>query len=579
MKGSFQLKRFLAPFFLGVLTTAYFFLPAHYDPEPYHDGSQFAGALGLTEGLATHAEVFSAYGFLTTWIQGAAVAILGPSLLSIRILTILTILIAVLLTYSLLNSVLRKPWLSVLACSAWVVMWPGISVNWGTPLLPWPSLVYLDFQLACVVLILKIIDGVSHPRMYLFFAAFFGSLALLTRINYGLFFCLFMLFALVAFRRHIGLNHEHFAPGIIGFLSPLIVSGVVLLATSSLRDYVEQSITGPLNGAVKTSATDLLFLENAYLRASLPIFIALGFVLWLSRRWDCGSLVFGVVIAAVTGVLTAISTTAILESPLRDAILTRLTWAPGLDTQAMQACFVFAIVTIAATLGMIVVLLVRKLASSPRFLSKKSLPWNGSPMTFYLLLLAALSSLVQLFPIADPNHLWWAVPLPLAFTCFILCYSASSRTTAAVACVLFAPMLLIAPFTGFRYYEVPRSEANSPSLAGMYVKTSLASDFAKVDDFLASLEPRSTKFLCHGGLFATWTGEYLASDADYVDYAYGTDQRSLDLDPDSVVYCEERGAEGAAAEYAETHGLRVVDETGPISLSYFAQVNLVRLAR
>ena len=574
-----NLKRVVAPLCLSILTISFFFFPAHFDPEPYHDGSQFPSALGLTEGLTTHAQVFSAYGFLTTWVQSAAIAILGPSLLSIRILTVVTILIAALLTYSILNTVLRRPWFSVLACSAWIVMWPGVSVNWGTPLLPWPSLVYLDFQLACVVLILRIVEGVHRPRMHLFFTAALGSLALLTRINYGFFFCLLMLCALVAFRRRIGLTPVDFLFGALGFLSPLIVSGVVLLATNSLRDFWEQSIAGPLNGEVETSATDLQFLENAYLRGSIPILIALGVALWLSRRWKCSSLIYGTFIAAVTGVLTVISTTAILESPLRQLILERLTWAPGLDTQAMQVCFVFAIVTIAATLGMIVMLMIRRLAFFPRFLTNDFFPWNGKPVIFYVLLLAALASLVQLFPIADPNHLWWAVPLPLVFTCFILCDSGSLRTTAAIACILFAPMLIVAPYSGLRYYEVPRSQVNSSSLAGMYVKTSIASDYAKVDALLGSLKPRSTKFLCHGGLFATWTGEYLASDAQYVDYAYGTDERSLDLSPDSVVYCEEKGAEGAASDYAEANGLRVVGETGPIALSYFAQINLVRLAR
>ena len=574
-----SLNRILPPAVLLILVWAFFYLPAHFDPEPYHDGSQFPAALGVSNGLVVHSEVFSAYGFMTAWLQGIAVEVLGPTLLSIRIFTVVAILVAALLLYQLFSIVLRRPWVSLLATSAWIVMWPGISVSWGTPLLPWPSLVYLDFQLACVILILTSYRRTRLRRTALFLAGAFASMALLTRINYGFFFCVGMAITLLALRRRMSLSGIQFGVIALGFLTPILVSGLALLKTDSLNEFLQQSILGPLGGAVKTSHTDFEFLLNAYIRGSLPILMAL-LILWvIGQRWMWSPWKYQSLVAIAVAALTVIATTGVAETPLRQEVLKLLTWAPGLDTQAMQVCFVFVILTVAGTLFSFAFLIAKKWIIRSRKSVSLDTPSSGDTVVFFLLLTAALTSLSQIYPVADPNHLWWAVPLPMVFVCFGLCHRASSRTSTAMICVLFLPALFVAPIATWRYYEVPRTEIKTGSLSGMYVKTAYLSDYLKVDALLSTLKPASTKFLCQGGLFTTWTGVNLASDPAYVDYAYGVDEARIDTKPDSVIFCEEDGAEGSALEYARSHGLRVTSQTGRVELSYFARVNMLKLER
>ena len=149
----FWLSKFWGLLVTISISSLIFFTNARLDPEPYHDGAQFAPAIAVADGLSIHSDVFDAYGPITAWLQALAVNVLGPEVLSIRLVTAFLLVTASVLMFVIAKKVLIHDWMALLITSLWVIIWPGASVSWGTPLLPWPSVVFLVFQLSIACLL------------------------------------------------------------------------------------------------------------------------------------------------------------------------------------------------------------------------------------------------------------------------------------------------------------------------------------------------------------------------------------------------------------------------------------------
>ncbi len=546
-----------------------FFIAAPMDPEPYHDGSQLPAAIGVANGLAVHQDVFSAYGFVTAWMQGLAVFLFGPQLITIRIFTALVLVVITALLFVLVRWSTRSQWTAVGISLVWVVAWPGAAVIWGTPLLPWPSVVFLAFQLAAVLLTLR---GFTEPvrparTRWFFFAGIFLGLAVLTRINYGAFLALALGASLLILRKKSGLHLREFASASIGTLIAIFIPLGVIVIQGGLLPFWDQSVRGPLQGKAIVKPTEWFYLENAYLWGSILLSLTLLVTMWLGyrhnvpRKWY-----FALVSTAMFGLILWTSC-AVAGSPFRTLILNKLTWAPALDGQVMQPMFLAALATPFILISVMALLVFHR--------NETLFTFPENRVFLVVLSLTAMASLVQLYPVADPNHLWWSAPLPLALLVFSMRSLSAEKYRWAVSAVLVIPTLTISVFAQLNFITQPRIEITTGALAGMRIAQSLAPNVKKVDDLLSDVKAGTASIECKEGLFAVWNGEYLPSSPDYVDYSYLLESASPGNPPERIFVCFPPDSEAAIVNYTRENNLEMVRQSGDIILSYFANTNVV----
>lgn len=550
---------------VAVIAAAVFFVAASLDPEPYHDGSQLPAAIAVSEGLVVHLDVFSGYGFITAWIQGLAVTLFGPSLLVIRLLSAAILTISAVLTFALARWAIGNRRISAGIALTWVVTWPGQAVIWGTPLFPWPSTFFLMFQLIAVLLTARALLHREHRPAMFALAGIVLGIAVLTRLNYGAALALALLATMLVMARSRSLKLRDFAVAI----GSTLITGALLLSIIALQGgfqaFVDQSILGPLEGKAIVKPTEWFYIENGYLWGSLLLLVTTLAMVWVSRQpWISPRNLLILSGLAVAG-LTVWASTAIEGSPLRNLILSRLTWAPALDIQAMQPLYFSAVLTILILIGVIAALVIFRIRGGSL---------TGTPNQVFIMLLAATgaASLVQLFPVADPNHLWWAAPIPLVLIVFVFTLNRPVRATYAVSAILLLPPLIISIPTAYVFLSQPRTQLDQGALAGMWVKQEYLNDYRSVDRLLLKIPPRSARIDCHEGLLAVWNGTYLSASAGYIDYAYGLENTSP---PRPVVWdmtCINTADRAEAGEYPKPVSPDAMAED--IRLSYFSDMSL-----
>ena len=563
-----------AVFALALLIFGY---SAFLDPDPHHDGVQIAPAIAVAEGLRIHSDVYDHYGPVTAWIHGASVAVFGTQLLTIRIVTALLLAISATLIVFLARRVLPYPRQAWLLAAVWIATWPGRSVDSTTYLfLPWPSITLLVLQLAIAIVLLRILTKPdSSPLVYLGLGVLIG-VAAITRLNTGLPMAAVVtltLILLVPWKRDQSLK-QLTAYG-IGALASVGAIFLTLAWQGSITAYLQDAILGPLSGEATDGVTSWFFYRNTVLLGSVPLLLGLLVIYFVGRKYPTNIVLPWVLGGFGVLTLTVWTTTSLVGSPLRDLILSRLTWAPALDHQAFQIMFV-VILLMPFAIVLIVWRIVRQLGSlehasiARRVQQLRDLPPSARMMTA----LAALSlvSLIQLFPFIDPNHVWWAVPLPLVFITWVFTAPLTRRWAWSVVVVASFPAILIAIPRAIDYVQIPRTQIDTGVLNGMWVPDERVDDVEKVDLLLGQLSPGINRFDCWNGLFAVWTGEYVADDAAFVNWAPSFDSKR-EMQPGGMfVQCVDVGGGITPSEVPSDFELGA--NSNNISISYYNWMDL-----
>lgn len=564
----------------GAITLISLFLftaSAFLDPEPYHDGSQLPPAIASANGLNIHSDVFSAYGTFTPWIHGFAVNTLGANLLSIRIFTAFITAFATLLLFILAFQVTRSTAIASGVSLVWVATWPGRAVIWGTPFLPWPSNIFIVWQILAILLTLRALTSQKHRKLMLSGAGAATSLAVLTRLNYGAALAIALLVTALIFHKRVQWKASDW--GVLAISSSIVfLTPLGILATQgTFVPFVDQSILGPLEGNAIVEGTEWFYIENGYLWGSLLLILTLA-ALWVLGSWHAIPKKWFVVITitAIIG-LSLWASSAIEGTALRELILSRLTWQPALDIQAMQPLYFMAILTMATLFSLVLIGLMRLIKRGNN--SDSSALTNRKQLLIVLLTTTGAASLVQLYPVADPNHLWWAAPVPLVLLVFMLSQIENSRVRVALLSATLLPPLVIAPATAWTYFSQPRTQLAAGVVSGMWVQDRYINGFLEADRVLTGIESRSAEFQCKEGLFSVWDGNYLASTPAYVDYAYGLDSANFAAEPSTLILCLPWGSEDLVKKIAADRNFTIVDSTTEISLSYFSDIQIFRLER
>jgi hypothetical protein len=506
-----------------------FFSTASFDPDPHHDGVQFAAAAGVADGLHLFSQVFDQYGPVTAWTQGAALALFGNHLLVLRQLNAVLLVISAVLVLLIVRRVSGSVMLGFVTAIGWVAFCPDWSVYPGLfPLWPWPSVVLLVTSLTAVYLIIARARG--NWRAF----APFGSgiacgAAVFSRWPSGVA-LIVIIGAFLAFRAYEGIDGwRRVGIWISGLTVSVGTATLYLVIVGTFREMVFQTITQPFS--VYGSATGLDYWITNYGYGAIPaLLIGLsGIVVVRKGRIDVRIVAGTIYALAFFALLVMCTPTAMPSSQF-------LLWsgpvglAPAADIQALgplYACILLAPVMAITLMGRGGTLALRPTLRSCRA----------------IVAAVACASIIQLYPVADPYHLWWAAPLPLAFVISGITYwfrKAECRA-ALIGFIVLAPFVVIASFGLVRELQVPRVEVETGALAGMKVQAEFMPMIDEVNAVFAVIPKNAVvDFYCRDGLVAAWQGTYRAANASYVDWAWVRDEVGRPATgPHYIVYCTE----------------------------------------
>ncbi len=164
------------------------FVPfAPLDPDPQHDGAQYAVALAVAEGLRVHIDVVSGYGPLTALIQGSVLKLFSPELVTLRVFNALLLAGIAVSAYGVARVMNIRPPTSLVLSGIWVLLCPSWGIfAYALPLWPWPSVVFTFFAQLSVLLFLLALRGSSiGPNLLLGSASALAVLSVVVRANQG----------------------------------------------------------------------------------------------------------------------------------------------------------------------------------------------------------------------------------------------------------------------------------------------------------------------------------------------------------------------------------------------------------
>jgi hypothetical protein len=143
---------------LSLIAGAIFYPFARIGLDPHHDGIMLKPALDVLAGQVLYRDTFSQYGPLTTYLQALALAI-QPTLLSLRVLTVLANAGSLFFLFLAWRTVLPRA-LSLVTSLLFVLHAQFFDPLW--PMIPWSSVLALYFQSVAILSLLRIVAGPAH---------------------------------------------------------------------------------------------------------------------------------------------------------------------------------------------------------------------------------------------------------------------------------------------------------------------------------------------------------------------------------------------------------------------------------
>ncbi len=581
-------------FIVGSLSFLYFLGLARLNPDPHHDGVQFAAAAGVAQGLNLHSQVYEQYGPVTAWMQGGVLRFFGPTLLNLRLENVALLTLAALLLFRILL-VLRIPNFSAILISLlWAISCPASSIYPGVfGLWPWSSVLSLVLLLANTEILLRCcINRRALTGLEILVISVLNSTILFTRFQVGLVSIVISALLILsndALRKSGARGVKTF--GLRKFVvgSVITTSGylAILFYTDAFTSFVDQIIDGPRKQYLYSF--NWTFVRIYYVFASIPTLLLLFFAVigWRKLAGNGRTLIVGLVTISMGG--------AVYFGNWRNsAQLNRIDTSRALwDVQSIS--FLFTSVLLSLILVFLAIAFLFSIDFLHLLLSSESILGSAARKTWEWLrlgsgnseilssphqrkrrselavlvsiLLLLLPFLVQFYPLADVYHLWWAAPLFMVLIPFCLSNFVSKRGVDAIIGSLVIPALLASSVMYLNLHKVPREQINEGALKGMQVEALYLPSYINVAKVLQPLEPNSNRFLCRDGLFSTWNGSYLSIDAAYVDWAWLFKNPPTKKVPSRTFLC---ASQVDAENYARANGGRLAGPGLGYQLSYWS---------
>lgn len=486
-----------APLVLGVTSLVgsfvFFFLFTRLGVDPHHDGVMFASALAVRHGYKIQGGVYSQYGPVVPWIQALQLWMFGDTIHVLKIGTALALAGAT-GCYAYVLARLSGIWTAVCALGIWLACFPAIDDSFM--MLIWSSdYLLLGSGIALVVLtIAETRNGRTQLVLLALVGSIFGFLPF-TRINSGLPSLVICLLLLVYLRS----SQREVVAILTGVVFALGTMFGYLTLTGSVGPWYEQSIHFPrLLYVGQLGDSGFSGIKGNSVVNGLPAMAAFGVLIYI-----CRSLTFP---RFTSSIRYLVEVCALLVASVG---LWWLLW-DGTKFASIEPRLMLWGVLPAS------VVLLPKLVRRALDVGTRQYGWSR-----LFLLGMGVAGLVQVFPVTDRRHLWWAVMPALGVLIAPLFEAMSRRRKAAATCLV---LLLLVPQTASAAasnFNLRRHEApNIPVLRGTLMSDDFMTAFElqlkAVDDYRKEFGKRPVLNLCMDGLFATIGGEMKLPDPYYV---------------------------------------------------------------
>ena len=366
-----------------------------------HHGALLATAYALNRGAMLYRDVFSLYGAFTAYIHLFAFKVFGESLFSLQLVT--------LFFYPVISYFLYKTarlFLSVMKSIIILFLWIFSSYVFFWGALPWSSVYSLCFSMIAAYTLLRAFQ--NKERLF-FTSGIFSAFVLWSRQNSGLFFSLgviiffiiLIIFSKTADKRT---YIKYFLFVISGFIIPsLIFLGYLYINNALFAMWQQNFIFALYWGKNFGGRFQILHVLKILLAGdlvmtlrSLILFISVEILVLISisRKKILFSLIF---ISAVCAILTSAIET---DSTLKYLI-------PAIGDPVLPFVLVLANMT-----GVVLVLY--------NWIKSKYLLIKKQHIYLMLLSILSLASWMQFYPLNDPLHVYYSIPLMLILLGIIL---------------------------------------------------------------------------------------------------------------------------------------------------------------
>ena len=387
------------------------FLPqAFIDPDAHHDGLQVAAAMSIAEGQLPHIGAFAQYGPLTPLAQGVWMALVGETLLSIRVLSVLSLLASSLLLWWTLKASCVPRVVGIGIPLLWICLFPPMLVP-DYSLLPWPSDYFLLLSL-CAIALVVLAENFGDRWLqlltlgaagFLLGAGVFARLQVVVVIA-GLLVCVSIL---ETYRKR-WQQVRRAAAVLVGAFSAVSVGTIGLITTGAWRPFLDQAILGPLqfySGLMEWKA--LVYWGVAC--AVILVAGAIAALVWTRTTTGSGTRRC-VLLTCSAGYLLC------LFVPVFVANIVSLEGGPLQSVASLMLRVAYAPLALAILVTVVVFgLLVVTSPQSRRFhgfqvkLRSGHRQSDRSPAILDpIVVIVATGSAVQFLPLLDSYHLWWA---------------------------------------------------------------------------------------------------------------------------------------------------------------------------
>lgn len=522
------------------------FVFAPFDPEPHHDGYQIAVAVGVSEGRQVHTEVFSQYGPMTAWIHASVLTIFGPTLLALRYFTAIVLVASALLGYQIARQVGISSGLSAYLMGTYVLLIPVWSVGSGYfGLWPWPSVIFLLFFLLSVSLALRAAKSSGRSWWVWLASGVFMGLATVTRLNYGAITSIaLVLGVLFVTTDNFKTKTRQLLAVISGGLVPGAVLLLILIVSGSFSAFLTDAIFGPLEGTQGAVAFDGQRTITILFIAGLPLVLAAIVAGYAQRKlrplvaWlVVGTLSFTLLFISLAGTGTRLKG---LWSDFANVTVV----ATFFELQPIAPLYVLLVVS---ALFLVSILKNRHaIPSEGNSKDQGTSEWRLLGFTLWM----AVAAWVQLYPLLDPYHVWWAGPLTLIAAAKFLQLASAPHVTTSVVMVLLAPFVLTAIFNAYVQSSQDRTQFGTGVLKGMEIRNEYRKAFESLDSVLRSTKGEKSRFLCNDGLLAVWTGTFSSVDREFVGWAFPNDAPDSGKEANVVILCDHGSGEKFSGKLA-----------------------------
>lgn len=493
---------------LATVSTVLFGVFARHYPDPHHDGFILAPAIGVSEGKIMHRELYSHYGPITSWINGAWLWATEPALLSLRQLGTFQLTLTAVVLYVLLVRLHMTRRISWLISLVWIISCPVWAYESGFfGLWLWPSVTFNLVALTCGLLFLQRAtppDGGTLWSIRNSLLGCFLGLASLIRTKEGLVLLAMFLLALALNRGFAG-----FLQGVAGIVAIFVLFGAALFSTRSFSEWISQSITGPLldagsvvgGGFSWTYFQSIYFAENVF-RTALVFVILLALIFAYGK--NSGRRVFRISILILTVVLGHLVLLRTYSYKKLDVSMAYLYPARSNLTHTLLIRLSL-LLTLVGIASMAVTTIWRFLVSQR--------PSRIQDRELLVTLSLAVTAVSNLYPLPDIYHLWWASPSLLVFVVVNIRRSFGPQFRSAAINVFVCFALATIPLNAIKAVkdlQVPTTRWSDGALKGMLIHEYVLPSYTEASGVLKKITQPADFTNCRDPLWAVFTGRYIS---------------------------------------------------------------------